>query len=80
MDINNAIEAIFEWLCLRYRHGAAEAVDLDGEGLGPLGRATRWTCIASRWTYCYQVATRTPRSRRIQEDIELGRVAYFACA
>ena len=35
---------------------------------------------AVRRTFSYPVATRTPRTRRIQEDIELGRVAYFAYA
>jgi hypothetical protein len=29
---------------------------------------------------CYHVATRTPGTRRIQEDIQLRRVAYFAYA
>ena len=41
----------------------------------------------SRWGFepvllvgaiCYHVATKTPRTRQIQEDIEVGRVAYFA--
>jgi len=29
---------------------------------------------------CYHAATRTPRTMRIQEDIQLERVAYFAYA
>ena len=29
---------------------------------------------------CYHAATRTPGTRRIQEDIQLERVAYFAYA
>jgi len=29
---------------------------------------------------CRHVATRTPGTRRIQEDIQLGRGAYFVCA
>jgi hypothetical protein len=29
---------------------------------------------------CYHAATRTPGTRRIQEDIELCRVAFFAYA
>jgi hypothetical protein len=37
--------------------------------VGLLGRAN-----------CYHAATRTPGTRRIQEDIQLVRVAYFAYA
>jgi hypothetical protein len=43
---------------------------------------SRWGCqpVLLAGVICYHAATRTPGTRRIQEDIQLGRVAYFAYA
>ena len=55
-------------------------MNLDGQGVGQSRPVPLGDLNPGRYPVdiCYQVATRTPGIKRIQEDIELGHVAYFA--